>query len=72
MISAQRSASGMGAGFSVMSGQLLQSSAFIATKRSCPAGTAAASQIALVGHSGSQTPQSMHTSGSMTRKFGPW
>jgi len=56
----------------VMSGQLLQSSAFIATKRSCPAGTAAASQIALVGHSGSQTPQSMHTSGSMTRKFGPW
>ncbi len=27
--------------------------------------------MALVGHSGMQTAQSMHSSGSMTKKFGP-
>ena len=34
-------------------------------------GTSSSSKIALAGHSGSHSPQSMHSSGSITKKLGP-
>src|SRR4051812_37768392 len=40
-------------------------------KCSCPAGTSSSGKIAFAGHSGSHSVQSMHSSGSITRKFGP-
>src|SRR3982750_2577617 len=40
-------------------------------KCSCPAGTSSSGKIAFAGHSGSHNVQSMHSSGSITRKFGP-
>src|SRR6478672_11898446 len=40
-------------------------------KCSWPAGTSSSGKIAFAGHSGSHSVQSMHSSGSITRKFGP-
>src|SRR5690606_31362709 len=55
----------------VITGQALDSSALSATNGSWPAGTSSSGKIALAGHSGSHRVQSMHSSGSITRKFGP-
>ena len=40
-------------------------------KISCPAGTSSSGKIAPTGHSSTHSVQSMHSSGSITRKFGP-
>src|SRR5690348_11947665 len=64
-------ASGGGSLRSVSTGQLLASSAFNAMYCSWPAGTSSSGKIALAGHSGSHNVQSMHSSGSIARKFGP-
>src|SRR3569833_2305884 len=57
--------------FSVITGHSLASSALSATYSSWSSGTSSSAKIASAGHSGSHRVQSMHSSGSMTRKFGP-
>lgn len=52
-------------------GFLRASSAFSAMKATCPACTSSAGKIASTGHSRTQMSQSIHSSVSMTRKFGP-
>src|SRR6185295_13348485 len=47
------------------------SSAFRGLNGSWPAGSSSSEKIASTGHSGSHNVQSMHSSGSITRKFGP-
>src|SRR5499427_5659136 len=54
-----------------MTGHCLASSALSFLKPSCPAGSSSSEKIASTGHSGSHSVQSMHSSGSMVRKFGP-
>src|SRR5450631_2693913 len=54
-----------------MTGHFLASSAFSLRKLSWPSGISSSEKIASTGHSGSHSVQSMHSSGSMTRKFGP-
>src|SRR5690242_2934281 len=54
-----------------MTGHSLASSALMARKHSCPAGTSISGKIAFTGHSATHKVQSMHSSGSITRKFGP-
>src|SRR5204863_6154142 len=46
-------------------------SAFSFLNSSWPTGTSSSEKIASTGHSGSHSVQSMHSSGSMTRKLGP-
>src|SRR3990167_6178852 len=67
----QSSASGNGALRLVMLGQPLARSALSLMKASWSLGTSSSGRIALTGHSGMHTAQSMHSSGSMVRKFGP-
>src|SRR5690606_29386071 len=55
----------------VITGHDLASSAFNFRNDSCPAGTSSSEQMASTGHSGSQSVQSMHSSGSITSMFGP-
>src|SRR3546814_5278943 len=57
--------------FSVITGHSLVSSAFSSLKSACSAGRSSSAKIALAGHSGSHSVQSIHSSGSITRKFGP-
>src|SRR5258708_9433618 len=65
------SASG-GAGLrSTMGFQTLESSALSAMNSFWSAGTSSSAKIASTGHSATQSVQSMHSSGSMTRMFGP-
>ncbi len=45
--------------------------AFIKLNAELARGTSSSGRIALTGHSGMHTAQSMHSSGSMVRKFGP-
>jgi hypothetical protein len=47
------------------------SSAFSATMCNWSLGRSSSAKMALTGHSGMQTAQSMHSSGSMARKLGP-
>src|SRR5699024_8014 len=47
------------------------SSAFKSMKWSWSSGTSSSAKIALAGHSGMHTAQSMHSSGSITKKLGP-
>src|SRR4051794_14196015 len=54
-----------------MLGQFLARSALILMNASWSPGTSSSGRIALTGHSGMQTAQSMHSSGSIARKFGP-
>jgi hypothetical protein len=65
------SASGSGSLRLVMLGHFLASSAFSAMKCCWSAGTSSSGRMALTGHSGMHTAQSMHSSGSMARKLGP-
>jgi hypothetical protein len=51
--------------------QDLDSSAFNFKKDSCPAGKSVSAYMAFTGHSGTHTAQSMHSSGSITKKLGP-
>jgi hypothetical protein len=62
-------ASGKGSRLTVMFGQILAYSVLICSHLSRPGSVSGL--IASAGHSGSQTPQSMHSSGWMTRKFSP-
>src|SRR5690625_6851213 len=48
-----------------------ESSAFRSMKWSWSSGTSSSAKIALAGHSGMHTAQSMHSSGSITKKLGP-
>src|SRR6185436_11817845 len=67
----QSSASG-GAGLRSMMGfQSLDNSAFSALNGCWSSGTSSSAKIASTGHSATQSVQSMHSSGSMTRKLGP-
>src|SRR5215510_9038776 len=61
--------SGGGAFLSVIFGQILAYSAFSDSHFSSPGSLSAL--MASTGHSGSQTPQSMHSSGWMTSMFSP-
>src|SRR5262249_2881741 len=64
------SASAGGSPLTVMLGQVREYSEL--TFSHLPSGSSSVSGlIASTGHSGSQTPQSMHSSGLMTRKFSP-
>src|SRR5262245_66322568 len=54
-----------------MLGHFFASSALSWMKCCWWAGTSSSGMIALTGHSGMHTAQSMHSSGSMVRKFGP-
>src|SRR5262245_17276028 len=54
-----------------MTGQIFASSAFRAVNFFCDSGTSSSGAIALTGHSGMHTAQSMHSSGSMTSMLGP-
>src|SRR5688572_23557575 len=63
------SASAGGGLVSVMFGQIAAYFAFSSIHRSAP--SAVPLTIASAGHSGSQTPQSMHSSGWMTSMFSP-
>src|SRR5579862_9699970 len=54
-----------------MTGHCLASSALSCLKGSWPAGSSSSEKMASTGHSGSHKVQSMHSSGSMTRKLGP-
>src|SRR5450631_4928687 len=54
-----------------MTGHFLASSAFSLRKLSWPSGISSSEKMASTGHSGSHSVQSMHSSGSITRKFGP-
>src|SRR3982750_263956 len=51
--------------------QILASSALSAVNSAWLAGTSSSAKIASTGHSATHSVQSMHSSGSMTRKFGP-
>ncbi|EGE58765.1 hypothetical protein RHECNPAF_280064 [Rhizobium etli CNPAF512] len=62
-------ASGSGSFLTVIFGQMLAYSVLIFSHLSRPGSVSGL--IASAGHSGSQTPQSMHSSGWMTRKFSP-
>ena len=65
------SASG-GAGLRSMIGfQIFASSALSAVNCFWSAGTSSSAKIASTGHSATHSVQSMHSSGSITRKFGP-
>src|SRR3546814_1253227 len=46
-------------------------SAFSSLKSACSAGRSSSAKIALAGHSGLHSVQAIHSSGSITRKFGP-
>src|SRR5262249_14198815 len=65
----QSFASGGGWAFAVMFGQTRAYLALMASHFSSPGSVSAL--IASTGHSGSQTPQSMHSSGWMTSMFSP-
>ena len=65
------SASGRGALTSLITGHFFARSALISINISCPSGSSSSAKIASAGHSGSQSVQSMHSSGSITRKLGP-
>src|SRR4030095_4811523 len=67
----QSSASGGGALRRVIAGQPLASSALSLIMCCWVPGTSSSGTIALTGHSGMQTAQSMHSSGSIVRKLGP-
>src|SRR5687768_15095059 len=54
-----------------MTGQFFDRSALSFRNSSWPAGISSSEYIASTGHSGSHNVQSMHSSGSITRKFGP-
>ena len=59
-----------GAGFfSLITGHFLASSAFSLRKLCWPSGISSSEKMASTGHSGSQSVQSIHSSGSITRKF---
>src|SRR5437879_6718136 len=61
-----------GAGLRSMIGfQSFDNSAFSAVNGCCAVGTSSSAKIASTGHSATHSVQSMHSSGSMTRKFGP-
>lgn len=62
-------ASGSGSRLTVMFGHCVENSAFSFNHISRPGSVSGL--IAPAGHSGSHTPQSMHSSGWMTRKFSP-
>src|SRR6185295_8708817 len=64
-------ASGGASFFSVITGHFLVSSLLSSRKCACSGGRSSSAKIAFTGHSGSHSVQSMHSSGSMTRKFGP-
>src|SRR5262249_60682005 len=61
--------SGGGAFLTVIFGQIFAYSAFIDSQLSSPGSVSGL--IASTGHSGTQTPQSMHSSGWMTSMFSP-
>jgi hypothetical protein len=65
------SASGSASFFSAMFGHLVEKSAFSGLYSFHFSGSSVSGKIALVGHTGSHAPQSMHSSGWMTRKFSP-
>src|SRR5205085_10823402 len=66
------SSASSGAGFRSMIGfQTLESSAFSAVNCCCSAGTSSSAKIASTGHSATHNVQSMHSSGSITRKLEP-
>ena len=65
------SASGSGDCTSVITGHCLANSAFSWMNISCPSGNSSSAKIALAGHSGSHNVQSIHSSGSITKKLGP-
>src|SRR5207245_476985 len=54
-----------------MTGQILASSAFSGVYFFCSSDRSSSGMIAFTGHSGMQTAQSMHSSGSITSMFGP-
>src|SRR3989304_1701360 len=56
---------------STMGFQVLASSAFSLMNSRCSGGTSSSANIASTGHSGMQSVQSMHSSGSITSMFGP-
>ena len=60
-----------GSFFSVMLGHCSASSAFNSINLIWSSGTSSSENIASTGHSGSQRAQSIHSSGWITRKFGP-
>jgi hypothetical protein len=68
-LSSHSFASGGGSRFTVMFGQTRAYSALMPSHSSSPASVSGL--IASTGHSGSQTPQSMHSSGWMTSMFSP-
>src|SRR6185312_4138127 len=57
--------------FSVITGHCFASSALSALNCPRPGGSSSSEKIASAGHSGSHSVQSMHSSGSIARKFGP-
>ncbi len=65
------SASGNPSFFSVMFGHTWASSAFSSRYADWSAGSSSSEKIASTGHSGSHRAQSIHSSGCITRKFGP-
>jgi len=65
------SASGKGSLDLEMLSNTGESSALSATNFNWSAGTSSSAKIAFAGHSGIHTAQSMHSSGSITRKLGP-
>ena len=65
------SAVGSGSFCLLMLGHFWESSAFSATYSFHFSGRSSSGKIAFVGQTGSQAPQSMHSSGWMTRKFAP-
>src|SRR3990167_6354848 len=70
-LSSHSSASGGPGFFSVRTGHFLASSALIAVNFFCSSGRSSSAKMAFTGHSGTHRVQSMHSSGSMTRKLGP-
>src|SRR5690606_16041560 len=67
----QSSASGNGSLERLIIPNCGESSAFSSIKGTWSFGTSSSAKMAFAGHSGTQTAQSMHSSGSMTRKLGP-
>src|SRR5712691_8079927 len=68
---AHSSASGGPSFFSMIGFQILASSALSAVYSFWSSGTSSSANIASTGHSATHSVQSMHSSGSITRKFGP-
>src|SRR5207253_2355733 len=68
---AQSSASAGASFFSIMGFQAFDNSALSAVKCCCSTGTSSSEKIASTGHSATHRVQSMHSSGSITRKLGP-